>query len=222
MFVNELVARYRLAANDRQEPFFLSDSDVIGFLAEAEDQACIRSRLIHESADPDICRIALDTGTDHYDVHPVLFEISNARVKMEGSSQWEPLRMVSVEWLDYHRRDWRDDVGTPAFAVFNHQKLRLVPTPDRAGEVKLEGYRLPKVSMTTGSDIPEIGAAHHLHLVDWALYRAFSVPDSEFIDPQRAASAEAGFSAHFGLEPNADLRSKSREDIPQDIEPFMP
>ena len=156
MFVNELVARYRLAANDRQEPFFLSDSDVIGFLAEAEDQACIRSRLIHESADPDICRIALDTGTDHYDVHPVLFEISNARVKMEGSSQWAPLRMVSVEWLDYHRRDWRDEVGTPAFAVFNHQKLRLVPTPDRAGEVKLEGYRLPKVSITTSPRCDEL------------------------------------------------------------------
>ena len=57
--------------------------------------------------------------------------------------------------------------------------------------------------------------ASHQHLVYWALHRAFSQPDSDGFDPQRAATAEATFTGYFGARPDADLRRATRHDVPQ-------
>jgi hypothetical protein len=71
--------------------------------------------------------------------------------------------------------------------------------------------------MALDGDEPCILAVHHIHLVQWALYRAFSKPDAEIFDPNRAAQAEAEFSRYFGARPDSDLRSDTREDEPQHI-----
>ena len=55
--------------------------------------------------------------------------------------------------------------------------------------------------------------AHHEHLIDWALHRAFSVPDAEAFDPQRAALAEQAFTEYFGPLPDSDLRRITRHDV---------
>lgn len=59
------------------------------------------------------------------------------------------------------------------------------------------------------------GQTHHPHLVEWALHKAFSVPDAEFFDPNRAQIAEAKFIDYFGERPDSDLRRITREDVPQ-------
>ena len=55
--------------------------------------------------------------------------------------------------------------------------------------------------------------AHHEHLIDWALHRAFSVPDSEMFDANRAAQAEEAFTAYFGPLPDSDMRRITRHDV---------
>lgn len=70
-------------------------------------------------------------------------------------------------------------------------------------------------------DVPEIAAIHHEYLVQWALYRAFSVPDTETFDPNRAAIAEREFTQYFGLRPDSDLRRITREDTPHEVEPWF-
>jgi len=100
--------------------------------------------------------------------------------------------------------------------------MNLAPEPDVVGTLYLEGYRLPLASLSASTDVPEVNAVHHRHLVDWALHRAFSVPDSESFDAQRAGQAEAAFSAYFGPAPDADLRRSTRVDVPQTCEAFWP
>ena len=60
--------------------------------------------------------------------------------------------------------------------------------------------------MAGDSDAPEIAAIHHRKLVHWALFRAFSVPDSETVDPTRAAIADAAFIKAFGHSLDATTR----------------
>ena len=98
-------------------------------------------------------------------------------------------------------------------------------TPDRAGILRLEGYRTPLADMTlTDKDTvqPEIHPEHHRHLVQWALHRGFSIPDMESFDPSRAALAEDAFTAYFGQRPDSDLRRITREDVPHHVEAFWP
>lgn len=110
----------------------------------------------------------------------------------------------------------------PQFAIQDDTTIRLVPAPDLSGELQLEGYRVPIVHMENDNDMPEINQIHHVHLIQWALYKAFSVPDSEFFDPNRAAIAEQVFTDYFGLRPDSDLRRMAREDTPQIVQPFFP
>ena len=62
MTLAELISRYRTLANDRAEPFFVSNDEVRDFLNEAETQACIRGRLIHAADDAEVCDLAALAG----------------------------------------------------------------------------------------------------------------------------------------------------------------
>ena len=68
---------------------------------------------------------------------------------------------------------------------------------------------------------PEIHQAHHEHLIQWALHRAFSVPDSELFDPDRARLAEEEFTAYFGPLPDSDMRRKTREDVQHYVRGYL-
>ena len=94
--------------------------------------------------------------------------------------------------------------------------------PSTAGTLYLEGYRLPLKPLVNDTDKPEINQAHHRNLVHWALHRAFSKPDSETIDPQRAATAEAAFTRYFGIAPDSDMRRQTREDVLHVNKVFFP
>ncbi|MDI3512626.1 MAG: hypothetical protein PWQ61_3393 [Betaproteobacteria bacterium] len=89
-----------------------------------------------------------------------------------------------------------------------------MPGPKADGLLKLEGYRLPLAPMVLSSaENPEINAAHHRHLVQWALHRGYSVPDSEIFDATRSSLALAEFERYFGLPVDSDLRRAERIDV---------
>jgi len=66
-----------------------------------------------------------------------------------------------------------------------------------------------------GSNGPEIAAVHHQHLVSWAKYRAYLVPDTDFYDRDRAALHLAEFEAWFGARPNAATRKTTAAPMPR-------
>lgn len=86
-----------------------------------------------------------------------------------------------------------------------------------AGVLTIEAYRLPAKVMSAPGHEPEIHEASHEHLIQWALHKAFSVPDSEAFDPQRATKAEDAFTAYFGPLPDSDMRRITREDTPHTV-----
>lgn len=225
MTLADLIAAYRTDANDKAAPYFASDEEVAGWLNEAVAEAAIRGRMIHESEAATVCQIAVVAGTASYATHPALYELTHIAFRPAGATGRSHIFLASTEHLDSVAREWRDAEGAPEFAVQTDTDLRLVPRPTEAGTLLLEGYRIPLEPMTLAdkdSDTPEIKAAHHRHLVYWALHRGFSIPDTEAFDPNRAALAEREFSRYFGLRPDAELRSETREDVPHTVKAFWP
>ncbi|MBS9759144.1 hypothetical protein JR044_34750, partial [Pseudomonas aeruginosa] len=55
--------------------------------------------------------------------------------------------LKSAEVLDVELPEWRACTGKPLYAIQGDTSLRLVPTPDRAGILRVEGYRTPLADM---------------------------------------------------------------------------
>lgn len=204
---DDLIREFRVLTLDRVEPYLFETAWVMRWLTEAQAEACVRARLLPESSDPAVCELDVAPGETSLPLHPALYEISHLAFRPQGATRREPLKLVSVEWLDDSAPEWRDRSGTPRYAVQSDTALRLVPAPSEAGVVLLEGYRLPL------GDALEIHAAHHRHLLEWVLYRAYSLPDSDLLDLKKAAQAEAAFVHYFGPRPDADLRRASRQEL---------
>lgn len=220
MRLADLVARYRVAANDLEDPPFCTDEEIRDYLNEGQAEAAIRGRMLRTTAEaePAVCAIDVTAGASLYPLHPALYELSHQAWRATGEAVRTPLALVTREWLDRNVMYWRDmPHDAPRYLVKDSHSLQLVPAPAKAGQLLLEGYRTPLEQMVLDTDEPAIPALHHIHLVQWALFRAFSKPDAELFDPNRAAQAEAEFTRYFGARPDVDLRSDTRMDEPQHI-----
>lgn len=222
MTLEELIARFRVDAMDTvtNPPLFL-DEWITDWINDAVTEAVIRGRLLYESQNPAICQIPVSAGVTGYPLHPALYELVSIKYLTDGDTYKYPMDLMTREDLNRVRPDWRnDEPGRPCFLIQDDTRVTVHPEPDVPGMILLEGYRLPLKPMAGDSDKPEINAAHHRHLVHWALHRAFSRPDSETIDPQRAATALAEFTRYFGIRPDSDLRRATRSDEPQTNKAF--
>lgn len=219
---DELTAAFRIDAQDTVGPEFLFKTPwVWQTLAEAEAEAAIRGRLLHDSQSAAVCEVDVSAGTSVYALHAALYEIDHLAFRPAGSTRRQPVKLASSEELDATWPSWRDEQGKPRYAIQGDTSLRLVPLPDAAGTLLLEGYRLPLKSLAVGGS-PEIHAAHHRHLVNWVLYRAFSQPDSETIDKEKGREALRAFTDYFGERPGSDLRRSTREDVSHSNKAFWP
>ncbi|MGY8830118.1 MAG: phage adaptor protein [Pseudomonadales bacterium] len=222
MTLAELVNEFRLITQDQAKPYFFADKAIEQWLVDAEAEAAIRGRLLHESQNESICQIGVSPGTSVYALHPALYEITHIAIRHDGAAFREPLRLISEEELERTVNHWRDLAGKVRYAIQGDTTIRLVPSPDEAATLLLEGYRLPLSSVSSGSQKFEINPAHHRHLVFWALFRAFGIPDVETFDIGKAEDAERAFTGYFGARPDSDLRRITREDVSHSNKVFFP
>lgn len=211
----QLTERFRIEADDLLEPYLWPSDWVAGWFSEAQDEAALRARLLLDDYTTAVTQIAVVAGVASYPLHPKLYEIAVIDFVPEVGYV-QPVYLTSRERLDRERSGWRyEPADTPTNAIQTDTRLRLVPVPSAAGTLRLEGYRLPFKPLVNDNDKPEINDAHHIHLMDWVLYRAFGKPDADAHDPQRSKEALDRFEAYFGLRPDADLRRSTRHDEAQ-------
>jgi len=212
-----LIAQFRREADDKVGPAYLwSDEDVTAWLDEAQEEAAIRARLIKDTDSPALCQIPITENQGAYTLHPKVLHIAYAQFKAAGDTREIGLKVVTRDFLNRTESGWRSaPPGIPRFVVNDpgQRGVLLVPAPAVAGIVHMEVNRLPMDSIEN-TDTPEIPEPHHRHLVDWALFKAFSKPDAETIDPNRAAQAESRFTAYFGLRKDAHLGQDYAADQP--------
>lgn len=210
MTLAELIAQFRLDTDDLVEDYLFSDAEVAGWLNEAEEEACMRQDLLEESEDEDFCEIAAVAGTTSYALHPKLLRVTYLAHLATDATERTEIAIRQRNEVDRIRADWRTvEQDPPDLAMVTGQKLRLASVPTVAGTLLLECTRLPLEPMVDDADEPEIPALHHRGLIQWALYRAYSKPDTEVRDPGRAAGALTIFERLFGLRTDSDMRRAS-------------
>lgn len=216
MTLTELIRRFRVLAKDTVDnPYMASDADVIMWLNDAEREAAIRARLIRDHLTQDVTRIAYVADTQVYQLHPAVFELINVRLVRPDGKRGNPIYLRTPEWLDRNVPHWREDpirYRHDNFAIQDDRNLQLLTEYEAGDVITLECYRVPLEPMRNGGDEPEIHPMHHEHLVQWALHRAFSVPEADLFDPNRSKDAEDEFTRYFGIRPDADARRATRSD----------
>lgn len=222
MTLEDLIRRFRTLAVDKVQPYLFADEDVIDWLNDAQRQACIRGRLLREDANPAVCEIALTPGQRTYPLHKSVYEIINARIVPGNGDRARTVFLASREWMDGNMPDWRDEQGQAEFAIQDDTSIRVVGVITTGDKLVIECYRTPLKVLANDVDKPEIHEAHHEHLIQWALHKAFSVVDADTFDPQRSDRSEAAFTNYFGRMPDSDLRRMTREDVPHHNAPILP
>lgn len=211
----ELIQEFRATVRDTEQPYLWPDEQVEAWLDEAEQEACIRGRLLHESCHPLVCEIAVQAGVAVYPLHAAVTEITHLSLEA-GGELGRDIPLCSMDAVDAQLNiGWRTQRGRVKAAIQMDKTIRLAPVPDTDGLLRLECYRLPLRPVSRRAEaVPEIHAAHHRSLLDWVLYKAYGVPDSDLMDVQRSAQAERVFSQYFGARPDCDLRRQTRHDVP--------
>ncbi len=216
MDLAELIAQVRVDSDDLvPNPYLSSDANITAWLNEAEHEACIRARLIHDSTTPAVCAIAVTALTASYTLHNSIIDITRATFTPTGSTTEYVLYLTDRVEMDRNYSDWRTRVDSPRQGIQDDTTFRLGCLPSTAGTINLECYRLPLVNIEDAtSESPEIGRIHHRHLVQWALHRGYSRPDAELFNPNKSATALAEFTRVFGMRPDADYRRTSQANRP--------
>ena len=222
MNLEQLIQQFRVDADDLGQPYLWPDDWVAPWLTEAVSEAAVRGRLIYEAANAAVSQIAVSASAATHELHKSLFELVHLRFQATGAATSSVLSIKAREELDRIRPGWRDETGTPRHAIQDDTRITLVPRPEVAGTLHVEGYRVPLKPLANDTDKPEIHEAHHRHLVHWALHRAFSIPDTEAFDAARADRAEAVFTRYFGISPDSDMRRQTREDVLHVNQAFFP
>lgn len=207
MNLEGLIAEFRRRVDDQTEPYLHSDEAVIGWANEAEREAALRAKLIH---DPDFDRFALVPGQSDYTISPLVIALDRLTVALAAGGRPYDLDLTGSDALS-DQRDWHSRRGRPTAAAWAGETLRLWPEPDRAGTVQVVCYRYPRAAMTQDSDEPEIHQEWHAGLVDWIVYRAASCRDADTYDEGMAAMALAEFTRNFGARDTANVVRRHRE-----------
>jgi len=214
MTLEQLIAQFRVDADDEVAPYLASSAKVTAWLDEAQEEAAVRANLIHEATNPAVCTIAVVAGTMTYPVHSSVLQITYAAFTETGSTT--PIVLGMTDRLEMDRLDylWRTVTDAPRKLIQNDTTLQFNCLPRTGGVLTLEYYRTP-LGLLEDTDTPEIGAIHHRHLVQWALHKCFMRTESEIHNPKRAEIALAEFTRVFGLRPDFDVRRSFHANRPQ-------
>lgn len=229
MTLADLIRRFRTLAKDVAQPYRAEDEDVIDWLNDAQAQACVRGRLLVAEGDAGLCHIPLTMGQTAYQLHRAVYELIHLQLR-SATGCTRPVVLKSREWLEAEVQGWRNYPRPVCMAIQTDTGLRMVGQVEDGDVLELEGYRLPMDSMAAPADpedpqavwpSPEIHEAHHEHLVQWALHKAFSVPDSELFDPERSVLSERAFTDYFGILPDSGMRRETRQDVQHYVRGYM-
>lgn len=215
MNLNNLITTAATRVDDLAAGKLWSRKEWIEYANDAQNEACRRARLLVDSTTAAVCSITLVNATATYNLHDSIIFVRRARLLLAADSTGLAVlrRCHSADLDRIAGPGWQEEVGQPRAYVpdlDNHQ-LRPYPTPDtNTWKVALTVVRTPLVPSTNetyamqgGDDVPEIRARHHIGLVNWMLYRAYSKQDSQAYNQKAAAMFLTDFENEFGKKSSA-------------------
>lgn len=200
MKLQELILQFRRETDDLKDPVSWESGEIVAYLNEAEQEACMRARLLYDDYTTAVTDTAVSAGKNRYVRDPRLFEITAAWLHDAADTRRSPLKVLTRDLLDKTRYNWRIERGIPEFLVVDDTALTLSHVFHEDYVLRLEGWRLPMEDLALDKPLasPEIAAQHHRFLVHWAKYRAYQKPDTETLNPGAAQASLDAFEGYFG------------------------
>lgn len=186
MTTTELLEIFRDEVSDTVAPYLWSDALFYAYLDEAQKQFCRDAFGIEDARS---FSITLAPGGEWYALSPQVLKLRGAYDATTGL----PIPILSRAEVSANRLLFDGRTGELRALVKDMQKgfLRAYPKSSAAGTVSLEATRLSE-TVAAGDDL-EIDEVHHLSLLTWVKYRAYSKQDTETYDPVKAADYKAMF-----------------------------
>jgi len=180
----ELITLFRSLSGDSVEPYLMTDADLTLRIAEAEREAAERALFLRTDSTHNV---AVVSGTSVYAISDLIIFIDRAKL----SSEAYPLTKITRGELDFNINTWETETGTPTHYIQEGAKITLYPIPDANFTLQIDGSRRPSASMETPSQ-------YHEALVNWCLYRFYSIFDEASTDQVKAGLNEMEFTRVFG------------------------
>lgn len=189
----ELLALFRSEMSDTEETYFWSNSEFYTYLDDAQKMFCRLTDGISDASTKSVVELAFTPGTEWFKLHRSILKIRTAIRVSNG----KPVSIYNVE--DMATKGMRFDARTgPLTALIEgmeENKARAYPTPSDEDTIRLTVFRLPLTTVDKDAEL-EIAEQHHINLLDWVKYRAYSKQDAETLDKNKARDFEDRFRAY--------------------------
>lgn len=216
MKAGDIITSSRDDLDDLETPPNWSDTKLLRFLLQGQQQACMRAELIWD-ASSGMCGVSVAAG----DID-VAIDSRITRIKWAGwdnGTTVEPLEIIDQRTADSRSARWRQYTGTPRAIVPMPNAVRVFYPPAEAGTLRLEVYRQPlatTLTMTSNLEIPDRWAPL---LVHWVLYRAYQTRDADKGSKALSDKALAEFGRYFGDLPSVYSQASRAQQRDTTIEP---
>ncbi|HRD50283.1 MAG TPA: hypothetical protein PL166_11895 [Candidatus Contendobacter sp.] len=207
------------------------NADLIQWLADAEDEACLRARLLVDDTTPHVARLPVAPGVAELPLSPWVIDVTRAQLE----SQPDPLLRAAPDALDARRPGWDRLAGTPRSYCLDGSRLVLTPIPVAPDTLRLRVIRRPLAplgaTIWTGAPAiwsiaqvraaaeiwtmtPEIAPIWHGRLLNWVCAEAYAKADSETANAAVSADYRARFERDFGPRPSIRAQRQQRDRRP--------
>lgn len=200
MNLREIIALYRQETMDKASPPFASDEIVTLYANQAETEACRRGKLLRRSSSIEYAAGQRTISLD-----------SKVAAVLRARGLRTSIDVVEVDFMDMHSPNWQRDNAVSDVQVLvsgiDTDMLHMWPIPKEAGAIDFVFQSLPVTPMVAPSDCPKIREEAHPALVDWILYKVYTMQDGELFNAQKGAEALKNFEQEFGKK--ASIRNET-------------
>lgn len=194
-----MLAMFRSDVRDEAVPFLWSDTEVFGYVNDAQNMFCRLHGGIADATSA-VARVVVTAGNAFAPVSPLILKIREAR----RAADWREVDIVNFEDLNSHSSQaYRMDATlgqVDAMVVgMEANTVRLVRVPSEAQIIQLTVYRLPLAPITAVAQSLEIDEQHHRHLLLWAKHLAHQKQDAETYDKGRSEAFKSEFYAYCDM-----------------------
>jgi hypothetical protein len=206
MDVQDLIVNFRKQVSDLEPPYLWDDDEALLYVIDAQDKFVRVMGGISDNgstrAGTAISDIPVVAGQAMASFSPYILRLRTAKLltaqrmidiideaQLQQLSHYHDYGLQSAAYL----RD--DDTGSVKYAIIGLEdnKLRWYKVPTVADTCRLHCYRLPYPRLTSQEGALEIDEQHHIHLLKWMKYHAYSKEDAETYDKDLADKNEAAF-----------------------------
>lgn len=208
--------------DDVAEPYLWTNTELLRYLSEAQNEACERANLIIDESTVSVCQFPVLTGITGYSLSDKVLLVKRVSFGTAATCAY-PLVQRTRSYLDQAHPGWGNHSGKPmAYICEDNGEITIVPpafgttgtdgvtsTSGTSGTAFLQVSRYPlnELSLTStagsgtaglGITYPEVPAQYHLKLLSWAARCAFLKNDSETFNLAKSEKYEAMFDRDFG------------------------